>query len=90
MQPLTNKEIAELQFKKYSALHSQIGGNHYKQYAIQPIEFFIRNNVPAAESYVIKYALRHRNKGGAEDLRKAIHILEVLLEVEYGEPKNNL
>lgn len=67
------------------SLNTQVGGGHYKNYKIQPLEFFIKNNIPAAESYIIKYACRHRDKGGAEDLRKLIHVAEFILEVEYGE-----
>ena len=66
-------------------LAMQVGGSHYKHYAIQPIEFFIANGVPYAEAAVMKYVLRHRRKNGAEDLKKAMHILEILLKEEYGE-----
>jgi len=64
-------------------LSSQIGGSHYKQFAIQPIEFIIRNNIPGAEALALRYICRHRLKNGREDLEKAIHILQILLEVEY-------
>jgi len=65
------------------ALAQQVGGSHYKHMTIQPIEFFIANSIPYAEAAVCKYAIRHREKGGAEDLKKAIHILQILLEKEY-------
>ena len=65
------------------ALAQQVGGSHYKHLPIQPIEFFIANSIPYAEAAVCKYAIRHREKGGAEDLKKAIHILQILLEKEY-------
>ena len=65
----------------------QVGGDHYKKYKIQPLEFFIANQIPAAESYIIKYACRHRDKGGAEDLKKLIHVAEFILEQEYGDKK---
>ena len=68
------------------ALEKQIGGTHYKQFAIQPIEFCHTNNIPFIEGSAIKYICRHRLKGGAADIRKAIHLLEMLLELEY---KNN-
>ncbi len=67
------------------ALEVQIGGSHYKDAAIQPYEFCQKNNLNYLESNVIKYVFRHRAKNGAEDLRKAIHTLEVLLEIEYDE-----
>lgn len=68
-----------------SALDIQEGGNHYKEAEIQPIEFIHLNNIPFIEGNVIKYVFRHRRKKGAEDIRKAIHYLQLLLELEYGE-----
>ena len=54
---------------------------------IQPVEFCQRNELNFCESSVIKYVCRHRRKNKAEDIRKAIHFLELLLDLEYG---NNL
>jgi hypothetical protein len=68
-----------------SSLDTQIGGNHYKNYPIQPIEFFIANQVPYAEAAVIKYVLRYKNKNGKEDLQKAKHIIDILIEENYGD-----
>jgi hypothetical protein len=61
------------------------GGKHYQGFVIQPAEFIIKNKLPFAEGNVIKYTLRHRNKNGAEDIKKAIHYLKMILEIEYGE-----
>jgi hypothetical protein len=61
------------------ATDTQIGGNHY-QMAIQPIEFITRNKIPFIEGNIIKYACRHRNKNGKEDVKKIIHYAELLLE----------
>lgn len=66
-------------------LDVQIGGDHYKNLAIQPMEFSFRNKIPAIEASVIKYVVRHKFKDGAKDVRKAIHFLECLLKLEYGE-----
>ena len=66
-----------------SALTTQVGGNHYKDLAIQPIEYCQRNQLNYCESNVVKYVTRHRFKGGVMDIRKAIHNLELLLELEY-------
>ena len=66
-----------------SALDIQVGGDHYKQLPIQPVEFCQRNRLPACETAVVKYVCRHHEKGGAQDIRKAIHYLELLLELEY-------
>ncbi len=63
----------------------QVGGGHYKDMEIQPWHFCQRNRIPYGESNVIKYVCRHRNKGGAEDLRKAIHNIEMIIEDEYGD-----
>lgn len=68
-----------------SALTEQVGGDHYKGMAIQPAEFCQRNRIPYCEANAIKYACRHRLKGGADDVKKAIHYLRLLLEIEYGE-----
>ena len=64
------------------ASEEQIGGNHYKKYKIQPIEFITKNNIPFIEGNVIKYLLRWRDKNGTEDLDKAIHYIELLKEIE--------
>jgi hypothetical protein len=58
----------------------QIGGEHYKKYKIQPVEFIMQNNIPYAEGNVIKYILRHRDKNGIEDLKKAIHYIELIID----------
>ena len=65
-----------------SALEKQEGGNHYKDYSIQPIEYIHANNIPFAEGSVIKYVTRWRDKNGVADLKKAIHFLELLIELE--------
>lgn len=68
-----------------TALDVQIGGSHYKTYAIQPAEFSTRNRLGFLEGCVIKRVCRHRTKNGAEDIKKAIHELELLLQLEYPE-----
>lgn len=64
-------------------LDVQVGGGHYKDLAIQPVEFITANKIPYIEGSVIKYVTRHRSKNGAQDIKKAIHFLELLLELEY-------
>ena len=61
----------------------QVGGKHYKQMAIQPSVFINENNLPFAEGNAIKYICRHRLKGKKEDILKAIHYLEMILERDY-------
>jgi len=72
-----------------TASKKQIGGNHYSKLAIQPFEYCHKNHIEGAESAVIAYVTRHRDKNKAEDLKKAIHTLELLLEAEYGEKYDN-
>jgi hypothetical protein len=67
-----------------SALDKQEGGNHYKDMPIQPIEFITKNKLDWYQGNIIKYASRHHNKGGADDLRKVIHYAELALEAQYG------
>jgi hypothetical protein len=66
-----------------NALEKQIGGDHYSKLKIQPVEYCYHNNIPAIEAGVIKYVTRHKEKGGAQDIHKAIHLLEILLKLEY-------
>lgn len=68
---------------KLASLDRQVGGDYYKNMPIQPVEYITRNNIPYIEGAVIKYVSRHRNKGGSKDIQKAIHFLELLLELEY-------
>lgn len=67
------------------ALGRQEGGNHYTHYEIQPVEFIQRNGLDFIQGSVIKYVCRHKEKGGAEDIKKAIHFLNLLLQLEYGD-----
>lgn len=68
-----------------SALATQVAGDHYKSVAIQPVQYIHANGIGFFEGNVIKYVTRHRAKNGAEDIKKAIHYLNLLLELEYGE-----
>lgn len=65
-----------------SALDVQIGGKHYKSYAIQPVEFIHKNKIPYIEGCAIKYLCRWREKGGIEDLKKVKHYIDLLIEME--------
>lgn len=65
-----------------STLSEQVGGGHYKTMAIQPVEFILANGIPFIEGCVIKYVSRWRNKNGVEDLKKARHFLDILIEHE--------
>lgn len=80
-----NREIAENAIRIRAALSSQVGGDHYRQMKIQPVEFIIANGIGFLAGNVIKYAARYKAKGGAEDVRKIIHYCKLILEFEYGE-----
>jgi hypothetical protein len=80
------KRDMELKMLKGSrATDVQVGGNHYKDFKIRPIEYISKNKLDFLEGNIIKYVSRHRNKNGAEDIRKIIHYAELILELEYGE-----
>ena len=85
MERISNLETKEyLMEKSFNPLENQIGGNHYKDYTIQPVEFIHANNVPFLEGNIIKYIMRHKKKNGIQDLEKAKHYLEILIQLDYG------
>jgi hypothetical protein len=61
----------------------QVGGNHYKDLKIQPIEYIHANGLDYFEGNVVKYITRHRKKNGKQDLEKAKHYIDLLIELEY-------
>ena len=73
-----------LPHSKDGALTSQVGGDHYKTLAIQPVEYIHRNGLPFIEGSVVKYVTRWRTKNGIEDVKKARHFLDLLIEMEAG------
>ena len=66
-----------------SAYDKQIGGSHYRKMKIQPSEFINKNNLPFAEGNAIKYICRHKHKGERQDLEKAKHYIDMILERDY-------
>lgn len=65
-----------------SALDVQVGGSHYKDFPIQPVEFIHANGIPFIEANCIKYLCRWRTKNGVADLEKVRHYLDLLIELE--------
>jgi len=65
-----------------SALHNQVAGDHYLKLAIQPMEYSMANKLDPCQASAIKYVTRFRDKGGIEDLKKAIHVIEMLIQFE--------
>ena len=78
---MTNSEM----FKKtiYDSLDNQVGGKHYRKMKIQPAEFINENKLLFAEGNAIKYIVRAKNKGGKEDLLKAKHYIDMIIERDY-------
>ena len=70
-----------------SAYNKQVGGKHYIKYKIQPSEFIVENKLLYPEGCVIKYILRHQDKGGKQDLLKAKHFIDMIIERDYSEEK---
>lgn len=70
------------------ATEHQEGGGHYKDLLIQPIDFIHANGIPFIEGNVIKYICRHRAKNGIQDLKKAKHYIDLLIEKEYEDSEN--
>lgn len=68
-----------------SALATQVGGDHYKNMKIQPVEFIHANNLDFLQGNVVKYICRHKAKHGKADVEKAIHYCQLILQMEYGE-----
>jgi hypothetical protein len=85
-------KIAEDYLAKFAQvkdpLNSQVGGSHYKKYKIQPVEYAMANNLNYCQANAVKYITRYRDKNGIEDLRKAIHNIEILIALEEREVNN--
>ena len=68
-----------------TAKDKQVGGDHYKNLKIQPVEYIMANNLNYCEGNVIKYVTRYKQKGGIIDLEKAKHYIDLLIqEVQDG------
>jgi hypothetical protein len=67
-----------------AANKEQFGGSHYKTLSIQPWDYIIQNNLGFLEGNVIKYITRWKDKEGVQDLKKARHFLDKLIEVNGG------
>lgn len=78
----TFKQVVDDARRFGSPKSSQVGGSHYKDMPIQPAEFIIKNGIGWAEGCAIAYLSRWRQKGGIEDLRKARHTIDLLIEQE--------
>jgi len=85
--PKQNERFDDYVLRRYQeehALKKQIGGQHYKDCGIQPVEYIHANDLDYFEGNIIKYVTRHRTKGeGKKDIEKAIHYAQLILELNY-------
>jgi len=65
---------------EHRSLSKQVSGSHYKNFKIQPIEFIHKNNLDYIQGNIIKYVCRYKDKNGVEDLEKAKHYIEMLID----------
>jgi hypothetical protein len=79
---VTTEELEEWNKMTQNATDKQVGGNHYKDLPIQPIEYIHANAMGYMEGNVVKYISRWRKKNGMADLEKAKHYIELLIELE--------
>jgi Protein of unknwon function (DUF3310) len=70
-----------------NSLNTQVGGSHYKNLAIQPVEYAFKNKLGYIEGAIVKYITRYEVKGGKEDLEKIKHFCDLLIELRYGNEK---
>jgi hypothetical protein len=68
---------------------TQVGGDHYKKMKIQPSEFINKNEMQFAEGNAIKYICRHSSKGRLQDLEKAKHYIDMIIERDYADEAKN-
>ncbi len=72
---MTTEDIFKESFPQYT----QVGGNHYTKFPIQPYEFISKNDLSFFQGNVVKYVCRYQRKGGAEDLKKIVHYCQLEL-----------
>ena len=87
---LTYREVCDAVAKKNQTRRTQIGGDHYAKMKIQPIDFITENKLSFIQGNIIKYICRYKDKNGLQDLKKAQHYMNMLLEKEYGVGQRNV
>ena len=80
-------DLENYQYDECSALREQVGGNHYSKLSIQPVEYINANHLTYLQGNVIKYVTRYKDKNGVEDLQKAKHYIDLLIEFEDKDEK---
>ena len=74
--------MTSIDFPVKNPLKEQVGGDHYSKLAIQPAVYAEQNKLSYLQGTIIKYVTRYKDKGGVEDLYKAIHSIKILIELE--------
>ena len=72
----------DYQYNEGNVLATQVGGDHYSKLAIQPVEYINANHLTYLQGNVIKYVTRYKDKNGLQDLQKAKHYIDMLIELE--------
>ena len=75
-------ELENYQYLEGSKLREQVGGDHYSKLAIQPVTYINANGLSYLQGNVIKYVTRYKDKNGLQDLEKAKHYIDLLIELE--------
>ena len=75
--------LREKRIKDAPALSQQIGGDHYKKYAYQPVEFSVQAKLSFIQGSIVKYIVRYEDKNGLEDIQKVIHYAELAKELRH-------
>jgi len=75
-------ELENYQYLEGSKLREQVGGDHYSKLAIQPVTYINANGLSYLQGNVIKYVTRYKDKNGLQDLEKAKHYIDMLIEME--------
>lgn len=82
--PDTPIDLAQAAPLPDNPMDTQVGGDHYTRMAIQPLEYILANDIGFVEGCIIKYVSRWRAKNGVEDLKKALHMLEIAVAHHQG------
>ena len=78
-------ELEDYQYHEGSKLREQVAGDHYSKLAIQPVTYINANHLNYLAGNVVKYISRYNHKGTPiQDLQKAKHYVEMLIELEEG------
>ena len=75
-------DLESYQYLEGSKLKEQVGGDHYSKLAIQPVTYINANGLSYLQGNVIKYVTRYKDKNGLQDLEKAKHYIDMLIELE--------